>query len=79
MNRGEFLDLLTKFAQDYRERAVASVSRNKHMNELGGQCDLSQDEVDALLTDFINFIGVTQGVDYGLYASDLKKKLRDET
>ena len=32
-----------------------------------------QDAIDAVLAGFINDIGIMQGVDYALYASDLEK------
>ena len=34
MTRGELLNLLTTEAQKYRDEALVSVERNKHMNNL---------------------------------------------
>lgn len=71
MNRGELIGWVKDRAVEYREKAKDSVERNSHMNDLGGECRLTQTEVDALLTDFVNYCGVHQGVDYAMYASDL--------
>lgn len=59
-------------AVDYRLKAVASINRNSHMNQLNGMCRMNQFEVDAVLADFVNFCGSHQGIDYAMYASDLK-------
>ena len=32
---------------------------------------IRQDVIDAVLVDFINYIGVKSGIDYALYTSDL--------
>lgn len=68
----EILELLTKEAKDYRKECVKSINRNSHMNNCKGQCCISQDDVDAVLVDFINKIGVRRWVDYGLYTRDLQ-------
>lgn len=71
MTRGQLIDWIKSRAVEYRGKATASVKRNRHMNDLGGECRLTQSEVDALLTDFVNFCGIHQGIDYAMYASDL--------
>jgi hypothetical protein len=40
------------------------------MNQNTG-AKIHQDDIDALLVDFINFVGMKQCVDYGMYTSDL--------
>lgn len=72
MTKIEYLETLTKFAKDYRIKAMSSIERNAHMNCHTG-AEISQDNIDALLVDFINFIGVRNGIDYALYTSDLSK------
>lgn len=69
----EFLELMHSRAKSYRLDAVKSINRNSHMNSLGGKCELDQDQIDAVLTDFINFNGMKMGCDYGLFACDLAK------
>ena len=72
LTSGELLELITDFAKEYRLKSVESMNRNKHRNDLTEKDEVSQKVVDAVLVDFVNYIGVTRGVDYGLYASDLK-------
>ena len=80
MTRGEFLDLLTTKAQEYRNKALASIERNRHMNNLSSkdisklknEQQLTQKLIDALLVDFINSVGAGQCMDYGLYTKHLK-------
>lgn len=67
----EILKLLTEEAKDYRKNCVHSINRNSHMNNCKGQCTISQDDIDAVLVDFINKIGSRRWVDYGLYTKDL--------
>ena len=71
MNKIQLLEFLTKNAKEYRKDAAASIVKNKHMNEATGE-EVKQQDIDALLVDFINFIGVQQGADYALYTKDLE-------
>ena len=73
MTIGEELQLLTKHAKDYRKDAQKSVERNRHMNQIEEGEHVQQRHVDAILVDFINYIGVCHGCDYALYTSDLGK------
>jgi len=72
MNKIEYLNGLTEHAKNYREDAQKSIARNKHMNNVKGET-VSQDVIDAVLVDFINYIGVKSWLDYGLYTSDFEK------
>ncbi len=72
MPKIEYLTIATNFAKDYRKDAMESIKRNNHMNSATGR-EIAQADIDALLVDFINFIGVRNGVDYALYTSDLEK------
>ena len=67
----EMLDLTTSFAKKYKKDAAASIKRNSHMNEINQVEVLDQRHIDAVLTDFINFIAANHGIDYALYASEL--------
>ncbi len=80
MTRGDLLKLLEREAKSYRKEALESVSgRNRHMNELSTLDIQVMNEIperfqrfaDAILVDFINLIGNSQGLDYGLYVKDL--------
>ena len=65
MTKGQFLEDLTNYAKKYRLDAKKSIKRSKHMNKFRGK--ISQKAIDALLADYINFIGLEMGVDYCLY------------
>lgn len=69
----EVLEALSKYAKKYRLEAAASMVRNRHMNELPDDSPIEQEVIDAVLTDFINYIGVHCGIDYALYTKDLKE------
>lgn len=71
LTSGELLRLLTNFAKDYAKEGAESIKRNNHMNDVPKTETVSQQVVDAVLVDFINYIGVRYCVDYGLYTSDL--------
>lgn len=68
----QLLEYMAKMAKEYRKDCVNSINRNQHMNELGGKFDLEQNAIDAILVDFINKIGIHQGVDYAMYSKDLE-------
>lgn len=67
----EFLENIKEFAIDYREESIDSLQRNSHMHNASGAPN--QEDIDAVLIDFINFIGRKYGVDYGMYAEDLEQ------
>lgn len=70
MNRIELLEMLTKRAKKFR-LDHGHYKRNNHMHDISEAPP--QAAIDAVLTGFINDIGIMQGVDYALYASDLEK------
>lgn len=74
MTKIELLKILTTFAKDYRDDAKDSIVRNRHMNDCAADQVIEQYVIDAILTDYINYVAYRQGVDYGLYSSDLTQK-----
>ena len=68
----ELMEMLCNYAKDYCPTAKESIIRNRHMNKLNG-VEVSQNIIDALIVDFINFVGAMQNVDLGFYTKDLKK------
>jgi len=73
--RGEMLDYITRCAKDYRLECKDSIIRNSHMNKLDeSDFDIDQIYIDAILVDFVNYIGAEQCMDWGLYTRDLKEK-----
>ena len=69
MTRIELLEMLKNCAIKYRQD-TNSVSRNKHLTNLSEEP--SQEIKDAVLTDFINYVGMFQGVDYALAVEDIQ-------
>ena len=70
MSAVELLNLITGYAKGYQPDAIESIWRNQHMHDCRTQP--TQETVDAVLTDFINFVAMKHGVDYALYSKDLK-------
>ena len=69
---------LTAETKRYRKGALASLARNSHMNDLSAKDILrlkrsrvTKKFIEALLVDFVNAIGVSQGIDYGLHTKHL--------
>jgi len=71
MTVGEFLKALSNYAKEYRKEACVSIVRNRHMNKLCENHKVDKDVVEAVIVDFINYIGVCNCVDYAMYTSDL--------
>ncbi len=75
----ELLSFLTSEAKKYRKKALSSIERNKHMNNLSQKNFLKLKKnrrlfkkmIDAVLVDFINDVGASQCVDYALYTKYL--------
>ena len=70
MTRKDLLFMLAENAKEYRKDALASIRRNSHMNKATG-ADIDQRDIDALLVDFVNFVGMRQCMDFGMYTKDL--------
>ena len=68
----EMLEFTKVYADKYRAEAQQSLKRNNHMNDIEEDEMVQQRHIDAVLVDFINYIGVKQGIDYALYTKDLK-------
>ena len=68
----EVLNLMTHCARAYRVKSQNSLLKNNHMSEIEGGEVVQQTHIDAVLVDFINYVGVCYGVDYALYTSDIK-------
>lgn len=70
MTKIELLKMLKKCAKDFR-LDHEHYERNSHMHQINEAPE--QEVIDAVLTGFINHVGIFQGVDYGLYSTDLIK------
>lgn len=67
----ELLDMLSAFTKEYRLECNDSIKRNKHQNTLDGKYEFAQEEIDAVLVDFINYIASSYCVDYALEVRDI--------
>ena len=67
MKRGELLNYLTEMVVEYVPKCKDSIYRNTHMNELEVEEDVTQTYIDAILVDFVNYVGTNQNLDWGLY------------
>jgi len=67
----QVLEKATDYAKKYRAEAQQSLVRNNHMNGIEDFEKVEQRIIDAVLTDFINYIASKYGIDYGLYSKNL--------
>lgn len=67
----EVLEKTTDYAKKYRSEAQQSLERNRHMNQIEEGEQVQQRIIDAVLVDFINYVGIKHGIDYGIYTKDL--------
>ena len=75
MNKKELLTMLEYRAREYKAECSDSILRNNHMNSLTLCSKMpSQRVIDAILVDFINYVGASQGLDYRLYTKHLRRK-----
>lgn len=74
-NPGEFTKYVFNCAREWIPGSIDDINRNRHMNKCNGVVELTkenQDLVDAAITAFINHIGASFCMDYGLYTDDLR-------
>lgn len=67
----DLLKIVESAAQEYRPGSLKSIQRNSHLHDCADDDIGKQDFVDAVLTDFINFLAARYGVDYAMHASDI--------
>lgn len=72
MNKTEVLNMFTEYAKEHRKDVQSSITRNNHMNDIQPTEIIQQRVIDAILVDFINYVGIKQGIDYGLYTLDIE-------
>lgn len=78
INKIELAELLIKRAKEYSKDAQESVVRNRHMNEIEEGEVVQKRHIDAVVVDFINFIGNKMCMDIALYTDDLQEKRVEE-
>ena len=81
MTKGMLMEMLVDIATDYVKTAKTGLKRNGHMNEMDKEelNNLTQNQIDAVVVDFINVVGTFQGMDLGLYTHYLYDKEENET
>ena len=74
VTKGEVMAFLDRAACRYAKTdIIASIVRNKHMNNYGPRAT-TKDLAEAVLVDFLNYVGTEQGLDYGMYVRDLRRE-----
>ena len=73
MTRGELLEFLTKEAIKFREKPNF-ISINKHLTGIDENNMPSKEQIDGILVAFINYVGMSQCIDYALSYEDFKKE-----
>jgi len=73
MTKRELMDMLENIAKDYVKTAKISLERNSHMHQatIFDILYLKQNQIDAIIADFINVVGTFQGLDEGFYVKNL--------
>jgi hypothetical protein len=78
MTRTDFVKCVEERVISYRKDGILkSVVRNGHMNYYSGE-QVSQETLDAIMVDFINFVAAYQGIDYAMHVSDLPALEKDK-
>ena len=73
MTRGELLDFLTERAKEFRKDKL-QISRNVHLTGIDENILPTSDQIDGILVAFINYVGMSQCIDYALSYEDLEKE-----
>ncbi len=73
MTRGELLQYLTKEAVKFREHPNF-ISINKHLTGIDENNMPSKEQIDGVLVAFINYVGMSQCIDYALSYEDFDKE-----
>ena len=66
VTKKQMLDYLTESAKSYVVDAKKSIRRSKHMHKYKKGA-IPQTLVEAVVVDFINYVALGQGLDWGLY------------
>lgn len=72
MLRGELIKWVADRATEFRKDCKESVERNSHLTGVE-ELDVAQEQIDAILTGFVNHCGIRQGLDYAMKSSDFQK------
>jgi hypothetical protein len=70
---GAIIDKMIMAARSYLPKAHESVVTNKHMNALKGTEPMDRTVTDAIVVDFINYVGMQYGIDAAVYTVDVSR------
>lgn len=73
MTRGELLEFLTERAKEFRKDKL-QISRNVHLTGIDENILPTSDQIDGILVAFINYVGISQCIDYALSYKDFEKE-----
>ena len=73
MTRGELLNYLTEEATRFREHPNF-ISINSHLTGIDESSMPNKSQIDGILVAFINYIGLSQCIDYALSYDDFDKE-----
>ena len=73
MTRGELLDFLTERAKEFRKDKL-QISRNVHLTGIDENILPTSDQIDGILVAFINYVGISQCIDYALSYKDFENE-----
>jgi hypothetical protein len=66
--KADLLNYLTKMITEYHPKCNDSIRRNHHMlNRKKFAASVPDTDIEDILTDFVNYVGSNQGLDWGLY------------
>ena len=72
MTRGEMLEFLTARAKEFR-KCESLIYKNEHLTGINEHTMPRAFQIDGILVAFINYVGISQCIDYALDVNDLDK------
>lgn len=73
MTRGKLLNYLTKEARKFRKHPEF-ISINNHLTGINENNMPTKEQIDGVLVAFINYVGMSQCIDYALSDEGLKEE-----
>ena len=70
----QLVDMLCRDASAFHVDGIEQVNRDSHLNEMMGDCGLSQKQLDAVVCAFVNYVARRRGCDLALHTKDLDTK-----
>ena len=77
MTRGELLDYLTKEAKRFTS-STSFICMNEHLTGVSAKDMPNKQQIDGVVVAFINYIGMSLGIDYALNSNDLENEIKNK-